>query len=80
MCEKSPCPIPGISLSHYVTLDKVISVPRALISLVKIENGSTELAPKFKHLMYYADLDKCKNIYFSFLFLLSSPHLVKNIL
>lgn len=41
VCEKSPCQIPGISLSHYVTLDKVTEVLRAFISLVKIENSST---------------------------------------
>lgn len=32
--EKSPCQIPRISLSHYVTLHKVTYVLRALVSLI----------------------------------------------
>lgn len=61
MCERGTCQLPGIALSHSVTLDKVTQILRALVSVVKMENGSTESAPIFRQLMYgksYPDPDK----------------------
>lgn len=47
-----------------MTLDKVTYLLRTLVSLIKTGNRSTELAPKFKQLMY-ADLDKWEQLFYN---------------